>query len=40
MMPVMSGEEFRNAQLANDAIRWIPVLVVSAHHEARKIARG
>ena len=39
MMPAMSGEEFRSAQLANDAIRKIPVVVVSAHHDALKIAR-
>jgi CheY-like chemotaxis protein len=39
MMPVMNGEEFRRAQLANDAIRKIPVVVVSAHHDAQKIAR-
>jgi CheY-like chemotaxis protein len=39
MMPVMSGQEFRQAQLANDDIRGIPVVVMSAHHEARKIAR-
>ena len=39
MMPVMSGEEFRNAQLANDEIHHIPVVVVSARHDARSIAR-
>ena len=39
MMPVMSGEEFRRVQLADKAIRNIPVLVVSAHYEARKIAK-
>ena len=39
MMPVMTGEEFRKAQLANEEIRKIPVVVVSAHHEARRIAR-
>lgn len=39
MMPVMSGEEFRRAQLANADIRRIPVLILSAHHEARKIAK-
>ena len=39
MMPVMSGEEFRKAQLANREIRRIPVLVVSAHHEASRIAK-
>jgi CheY-like chemotaxis protein len=39
MMPVMSGEEFRRAQLENEEIRHIPVVVVSAHYEARQIAR-
>ena len=39
MMPVMSGEEFRRAQLANEEIRRIPVLVVSAHPQAHHIAR-
>lgn len=39
MMPVMSGEEFRKAQLANEEIRRIPVVVVSAHYEAARIAR-
>jgi CheY-like chemotaxis protein len=39
MMPVMSGEEFRKAQLANEEIRKIPVVVVSAHYEAARIAR-
>ena len=39
MMPIMSGQEFRRAQLANEDIRRIPVLVVSAHPEARHIAR-
>jgi CheY-like chemotaxis protein len=39
MMPVMSGEEFRRAQMASDDISTIPVVVVSAHHQARQIAR-
>ena len=39
MMPVMTGEEFRRAQLANETIARIPVVVVSAHHEAAGIAR-
>ena len=39
MMPVMSGEEFRKAQLASKANRGIPVLVISAHHDAPQIAR-
>ena len=37
MMPVMTGEEFRTAQLLQEAIRDIPVVVVSAHHQAREI---
>ena len=39
MMPVMSGEEFRKAQLADADIRRIPVVVLSAHYEAPHIAR-
>ena len=39
MMPTMTGEEFRHAQLATPEIRNIPVVVVSAHHDALKIAR-
>jgi two-component system chemotaxis response regulator CheY len=39
MMPVMSGEEFRKVQLANETIRKIPVVVVSAHSDAPRIAR-
>jgi len=39
MMPTMTGEEFRNAQLAAPDIRNIPVVVVSAHHDASRIAR-
>jgi CheY-like chemotaxis protein len=38
MMPTMTGEEFRRAQLANAEIRNIPVVVVSAHHDAPLIA--
>ena len=38
MMPVMTGEEFRNAQLALDTIRDIPVVVLSAHHDTQQIA--
>ena len=38
MLPVMSGEDFRRAQLANPAIRDIPVLVVSARHDAATVA--
>ena len=39
MMPTMTGEEFRRAQLACVDIRNIPVVVVSAHHDAVRIAR-
>ncbi len=38
MLPVMSGEDFRKAQLANEALKDIPVLVVSARHDAPTIA--
>jgi CheY-like chemotaxis protein len=39
MMPVMSGEEFRRVQLASSTLKNIPVLVLSAHHDAPQIAR-
>jgi CheY-like chemotaxis protein len=39
MMPIMSGEEFRRAQLQDTRIRSIPVVVISAHHDARNIAK-
>ena len=38
MLPIMSGEAFRQAQLADDAIKSIPVLVVSARHDAEAVA--
>ena len=38
MLPVMSGEQFRTAQLANDALKAVPVLVVSARHDAALVA--
>jgi DNA-binding response OmpR family regulator len=38
MMPVMDGEAFRRAQLADEELRRIPVVVVSAHNDARRIA--
>ena len=39
MLPVMTGEEFRTAQLANRSIKDIPVLVVSAHPHGEAIAK-
>ena len=39
MMPVMTGEQFRRAQLSLNAISDIPVVVLSAHHQAGQIAR-
>jgi DNA-binding response OmpR family regulator len=39
MMPTMTGEEFRQAQVANAEIRQIPVLVVSAHPQGEAIAK-
>jgi len=38
MMPVMDGEGFRRAQLADQEISAIPVVVISAHHDAAAIA--
>lgn len=40
MMPIMSGEEFRRAQLANPDIRKIPVVVISAHHDVERVVQG
>jgi FixJ family two-component response regulator len=34
----MSGEQFRKAQLADDALKSVPVLVVSARHDAALVA--
>ena len=39
MLPVVSGEAFRQAQLADEAIKAIPVLVVSARHDAEAVAQ-
>ena len=39
MMPVMTGEEFRNAQLADEELSRIPVVILSAHHDAPAIAQ-
>ena len=38
MLPIVSGEAFREAQLADEAIRSIPVVVVSARHDAEAAA--
>lgn len=38
MMPIMSGWEFREAQLANPAIADVPVLCVSAVYDRREVA--
>lgn len=37
MMPVMSGQDFRAAQLADPKIAPIPVVVLSAAHDARQV---
>jgi CheY-like chemotaxis protein len=39
MLPQMTGEEFRAAQLANGKIKNIPVVVVSAHPQGEAIAK-
>lgn len=39
MLPMMTGEQFREAQLANGKIKNIPVVVVSAHPHGAAIAR-
>jgi CheY-like chemotaxis protein len=38
MMPVMDGVEFRRQQRAQPRLRDIPVLCLSARHDARKTA--
>lgn len=38
MMPIMTGEGFRAAQLADDTIAGIPVLVLSARHDSCEVA--
>ena len=39
MMPTMSGEQFRQAQMRDAAIRDIPVVVVSGCYDAPDITR-
>jgi len=39
MMPVMSGPQFREAQMADSAIRDVPTIVLSARHDAAHVAR-
>ncbi len=38
MMPVMDGREFRNVQRVDEALREIPVVVLSAHADATDLA--
>jgi DNA-binding response OmpR family regulator len=40
MMPIMSGEQFRQVQMTESDIRDIPVVVLSARHDAVRIAAG
>jgi len=40
MMPVMDGVEFRAEQVRDPDIQHIPVIVVSARHDARAAARS
>jgi CheY-like chemotaxis protein len=39
MMPVMDGWQFRRAQLEDRALRSIPIIVLTAHADADKIAK-
>jgi DNA-binding response OmpR family regulator len=39
MMPIMSGEAFRTAQLADVIIKDIPVLILTARHDGPEVAR-
>jgi CheY-like chemotaxis protein len=38
MMPVMSGEAFRTAQLRDPSVADIPVVIMSARHDAAETA--
>jgi DNA-binding response OmpR family regulator len=38
MMPIMDGEEFRDAQLADPTLRDVPVVVLTARHDGQKTA--
>ncbi len=38
MMPVLDGRGFREAQRKDDSISTIPVVCVSGHHDASRIA--
>ncbi len=40
MMPVMSGSQFRQAQLADPALADIPVVVVSGRHDLDNAAQA
>ena len=40
MMPVMDGHEFRALQQSDEALREIPVVVLSAHADAKRSAAG
>jgi len=40
MMPVMDGKAFRDAQLQDPVLSQIPVLVISAYHDAESRARS
>ncbi|HSQ00421.1 MAG TPA: response regulator [Candidatus Dormibacteraeota bacterium] len=39
MMPDMSGYDFRQAQLADDEIEGIPVVIFSASHDVKEAAQ-
>jgi CheY-like chemotaxis protein len=39
MMPVMDGQRFRESQIRDPAIAHIPVILISAHHDAPAMAR-
>ncbi len=39
MMPTMTGEQFREAQMNDPALQHIPVIVLSARHDAAQMAR-
>jgi CheY-like chemotaxis protein len=38
-MPVMDGQDFRRAQIADPAIKDIPVILVTAHNNGRGVAQ-
>ena len=39
MMPIMNGEQFRDAQLADPTLRDVPVIVLTARYDGERTAQ-